>query len=176
MMLQHFTLNKYHYDIIKDGFLRPSKKTKNNANHFELANWIYTRINTNINKIDKDWHVFLIDSKVLLHTDFILHTSWTSELDKCNQIIHGKKLNEKKLLTILENFREVAKYNFNIDRIIHKIPLSYSIYSNEILIKEDIDLHQYLLEYHGDDKETIEYLKEHYPNVKIHKKKTKDYF
>jgi hypothetical protein len=51
-----------------------------------------------------------------------------------------------------------------------------SVHSNEILIKDDIDLHKYLLEYHGDDKKTIEYLNEHYPNVIIHKKKSTNVF
>ncbi len=174
MMIQHFSKKKYHYDIVKNGYLQSSIKTKNNSNHFEPAEWIYTRINTDIDDYDKNWHVFLIDPTVLLHTDFILHTDWTSELYKCNQIIHGKNLNKKKLLNLLENFKEVAKYNYNINKIIYKSWMS--IHSNEILIKEDIDLHKYLLEYHGDDKETIGYLKEHYPHVIIHKKKSTNVF
>lgn len=173
-MLQHFSKKKYHYEIVKNGYLQSSKKTNNNANHYEPADWIYTRINTDIDKDDKNWHVFLIDLTVLLHTDFILHTEWTSELYKCNEIIHGKKLNKKKLINLFENFKEVAIHTYNMNKIIHK---SYSsIYSNEILIKEDIDLHKYLLEYHGDDKETIEYLKENYPHVIIHIKKSTNVF
>jgi hypothetical protein len=80
---------------VKNGYLQSSIKTKNNSNHFELADWIYIRINTDIDKYDKNWYVFLIDPIILLHTDFILHTDWVSELYKCNEIIHGKKLNKK---------------------------------------------------------------------------------
>lgn len=173
-MLQHYSHKKYHYDIVKNGWLQPSIKTKNNANHFELASWIYTRINTDINKEDREWATFVIDPMCLLHSEFILHTSWTSELDECSHIIDGKKLKKSEIKKILEHFKKISIHNFDIEKILNKEIKGYSsisYMSNEILIKEDIDLHQYLLEYHGDDKKTIEYLKEHYPKVKIIKKK-----
>jgi hypothetical protein len=64
-MLQHFSPPENHYRIVKDGFLRPSIKTNNTALYGRPSKWIYTRLDTDINKQDHYYH-FLLDEKLLL--------------------------------------------------------------------------------------------------------------
>ncbi len=126
------------------------------------SKWIYVRINTEINKSDLSYH-FLIDESILLHTKFILHTGWYSEDYECNEIIDGTKLTKYKLKMILDNFKEMCRLNYDMKKIIGKKLQGH--HSNEILIKEDIDLHKYLVAYNGDDKDLLTYIKLNYPKV-----------
>lgn len=159
-MLQHFSPFENHESIIKEGWLKSGYKE---GLYGKKSKWIYVRINTEINQMDSMYD-FLIDESVLLHTKFILHTGWYSEDYKCNEIIDGTQLTKYKLKKILEKFKEICKLNYELKKIIHGKNM-FVHHSNEILIKEDIDLHKYLVAYNGNEK-LIEYIKINYPKVK----------
>jgi hypothetical protein len=165
-MLQHFSPIDNHYLIVKDGFLKSSSKTNNIALFGKPSKWIYTRLDTDINKYDHHYH-FLLDENLLLHTKFILNTSWLSEDNKPNYIIDGTTLTKQKLHKILDKFKQIAKLTFEFNHLLKKTDLKMSQHSNEILIQDDIDLHKYLIKYNGGDQDTIEYLNTHYKNVII---------
>ena len=161
-MLQHFSPEENHESILKDGWIKPGYKTGKGSLYGKESKWIYVRINTEINASDSSFH-FLIDENILLHTKFILHTGLYSEDYECNEIIDGTKLTKYKLKKMLNKFKEICKLNYEMQKLIGKHMQVH--HSNEILIKEDIDLHKYLVEYHGMNKELIEYVKIHYPKV-----------
>jgi hypothetical protein len=181
MFLQHISYGYNDEQILKDGFLRPANKTKisnlyasqdKNGNQV-FSNWIYTRLNTNLDKRD-GYADFYISPDILLKTKFVLHSNWKTEdnIVKSN-IIDGTLLTKKNLYELLNNFKEISRLNF-LNRIIlakkedKKIIKSSSDTSNEILIKDDIDLHKYLVMYSDrDDKVVNEIIKNKYPNVKL---------
>jgi hypothetical protein len=157
-MLHHFSPIENHYDIVESGYIKAGYKTGKSALYGEgNSKWIYTSLgNTFLSN-------FIIHPNVLLTTKFILHTGWYSEDYKCNQIIDGTKLTKYRLTKLLEKFSEIIKLNHEMNKLIGmNTPLK-----NEILIKEDIDLHQYLIEYHGEDKKTKDYINNFYPKVKF---------
>ncbi len=181
--LQHVSYGYNDLKILKDGFLRPANKTKvsglygaeDKDGNQVFSKWIYTRINTDIDKRDS-YASFYINSEVLLKTKFVLNVGWQTEdvLRKDDiRIIDGTLLTKKQLYELLINFKETCRLSFLNRKIISKskktksIPLS-SDESNEILIQDDIDLHKYLVMYKNKKDKEIDYiLKKDYPNVKI---------
>jgi hypothetical protein len=175
MYLQHYSFSGNEEQILKDGFLRPANKTKvsslyNQQNTKVFAKWIYTNIDIEVDKIKSFVH-FYINPEVLLKTKFVLNVGWKTE-DYINKsdIIDGTLLTKKQLNELLNNFKEICKLTYINDDIIGKNKLPSS-YSNEILIKDDIDLHKYLVmfsNYNEDNDKVIKkILKNKYPNVKI---------
>ncbi len=73
--LQHTSYGYHDEQILKDGFLRPAYKTKISGlygEEFGLSKWIYTRINTELDKREM-YDSFYINSEVLLKTKFVLN-------------------------------------------------------------------------------------------------------
>ena len=170
MYLHHISYGGDILQILKDGYLRPSSKTGVTGLYSNPSKWIYTRISTDIDKQDEDY-TFLIDSDVLLHSKFILHTGWKTEDNiRPRDIIDGTTLTKAKLNKILNLFKEQCILLYNSKKIemnIRKLttgtsPIHISSHlSNEILIENDIDLHTYLVKCRG-DKTVKKYLKENY--------------
>ena len=172
--LQHISFgnddNRF-INILKDGYLRPGSKTKQSGLYgSNNAKWIYLRINTDINRFDKFAH-FYFDNSLLLKTKFVLNISWITEdnLDK-KDIIDGTKLTKEELNELLTKFKKQAYDSFIQKKC--KVPVNMS---NEILVKNDINLHKYLVgisKYLVKDKdkktkELAAFINENYKNVKM---------
>jgi len=168
--LQHTTWENREMQILVDGFLRPSYRTGIYGIYGEeygFSKWIYTRINTDIDKKDSFGFNLLIDPEVLLSTKFILHIGWKPEESiKKEDIIDGTKLTKSKLKKILENFKKQCILAYEMRELLGEKNMN-SASSNEILIKDDVDLHKYLSDYRTSDNGIIQYMKKHYPKVKI---------
>jgi hypothetical protein len=122
------------------------------------SKWIYLRINTGIDDLDKSAH-FYLDNSLLLNTKFVLNVEWCSEDNiDIKDIIDGTKLTKKELKKNAINYAKENKF-FS------------SIMSNEILVKNNIDLHKYLVSFNKyvakKDENILNYLKDYYPNVKL---------
>ena len=122
------------------------------------SKWIYLRINTGIDDLDKSAH-FYLDNSLLLNTKFVLNVGWCSEDNiDIKDIIDGTKLTKKELKKNAINYAKENKF-FS------------SIMSNEILVKNNIDLHKYLVSFNKyvakKDENILNYLKDYYPNVKL---------
>ncbi len=179
MYLQHYSFSSNEEQILKDGFLRPSDKTKITGISYNIkdkdskqvfSKWIYTNIDIEVDKIKSFVH-FYINPEVLLKTQFILNVGWKTEhATNKNDIIDGTLLTKTQLYKLLNNFKKICKLTYINNDIIGKTKLPSS-YSNEILIKDDIDLHKYLVmfsNYNEDNDKIIKkILKNKYPNVKL---------
>ncbi len=152
--------------ILNDGYLKSGSKVKRVGLYgSNKSKWIYLRINTGIDDLDKSAH-FYLDNSLLLKTKFVLNIGWITEdnLDK-KDIIDGTKLTKKELNNKL---KELKKNAINYAKENKFFP---SIMSNEILVKNDIDLHKYLVSFNKyvakKDDNILNYLKDYYPNVKL---------
>jgi hypothetical protein len=170
LYLQHRT-SADELKILQDGFLKSSSKT--GISHWrgeDKSIWIYTRINTDLDRYD-GFADFYLDHSLLLHTKFILQVGWQGEEDiKTRDIIDGTKLTKKKLRDILLAFKNMCVEKYKITCILRGYK-DGSLYSNEILILDDIDLHKYLrkmkLSKDPSSKAIRAYLKENYSNVQV---------
>lgn len=178
--LQHFSYGADEdrfLKILKEGYLKPSFKTNvRSLYQNEGSKWIYTRISTDIVKSDEYFGHFYLDYSLLLNTTFVLHTGWDTE-DKIEsyQIIDGTKLKKSQLEKLLLQFKSLCIENYKFNRLIAKInkrPMVNSKdykYTNEILIKDDINLHKYLrkININEDEDKIKKYVKKHYKKVNI---------
>lgn len=186
ILLQHDSYGNtktgtHNMEILQSGYLRSSLKTGNTALHGdEPIDWIFVRINTDSSYKTEQNANYYINPICLLKTKFILHIGWVGDVEKNDIIIDGTKLTKNKLIKLLENFKQRAKLQVDLKCIlnedkhhVYKRHRMWTLHSNEILIKNDIDLHKYLVNFRGSKKEE-EYYREHYLNKKKTKKtKTK---
>lgn len=171
ILLQHTSYGGHNMEILQSGFLRPSSKTGISALYGDLSDWSFVRIDTGLHKGETISN-FYIDPLCLLKTKFILHTGWEGDVQKGDIIIDGTKLTKYKLLKLLENFKQRARLRVELIQLLYgrNRLRSDAINSNEILIKNDIDLHKYLVEFRGYNDEEDQYYLEHYVNNKRKKK------
>lgn len=137
MYLLHNTDESHIYKILSDGKLKSSSKTKNVRMYGlpEGSKYIYLRLN------QKNEHGNLyLDYKLLLENVFYLQTGWHGE--PVTEKIDGRKLNQIQLKKILNDFiKQVKKYYKT--QIKNNIPIPIMM-SNEILVKNNINLRKYL--------------------------------
>ncbi len=162
MYLIHTTDENYILKILKDGYLRSSKWTKNVRMYGweEGSKYIYLRL-------DKrgDYGNLVLDDNLLLENNFYLNTGWNVE-PKEKEKIKGIDLTEKSLKRILE------KFNKSVDNFIkeRKKQLGYVLcMTNEILLTKKINLKKYLkkIKISKYNKEIVDYCKKNYPDVVV---------
>lgn len=133
MYLIHNISNKKNiYKILKDGYLKPSSKTKNIQMSGYNTKYIFLRLN----KKNDEANIYL-DYRLLLDTVFYLNIGWSGDVTNNSIKIDGTKLDEKQLKQILKIFNE--KVNNYIK--LNETPI---LMTNEILVKRDISLKKYL--------------------------------
>jgi hypothetical protein len=158
MHLIHTTDEDNIYQILKNGKLMSSSKTKNVRMYGqpEGSKYIYLRLGK-----PGDFGNIVLDNTLLLDNVFYLQTGWSGE--PVTQKIDGRKLTLNELNELLDNFnKEVNKWRkrnkFN--------PMI--MMSNEILVKNNISLKKYLLRINiTENNKIIKYAKKHYPDVNI---------
>lgn len=136
MYLIHTTDENKLYKILLDGKLLSSRKTKNVRlyGHKEGSKYIYLRLGKK-----KDYANIYLDPKLLLKNTFYLQIGWSGE--PSTERIDGRKLSEKQLLELLDNFNK--KINMYINK--NKDNNGFIIQmSNEIIIEKSINLKKYL--------------------------------
>lgn len=160
MYLTHRTdpSTKNIYNILKDGYLRPSTKTKNYALFGALSPHIFLTLN---DKNDKTPHMYL-DIKLLCENVFYLNYGWHGDPEGAR--IDGRKISLNEIKNIISAYRKKVK------EIIKKAgDATMFMMSHEILLKRDIDLVKYLKKIKDInlDEKTKLLLKKKYPKVKI---------
>lgn len=182
MYLEHFSKrasDDLMLKILKDGYLKPNSQT-GELRMCETCDWIFTRINTGINKTENSYRTFIIDAKLLLENKFILHFGWQGCRNDNDVIIDGTKLNNEQLEELSVAFRDEAKRRYKEEmKVARKVfkekmkklgKVGYTLpdapwTSNEILIKNNISLHKYLVDflpYNSDWTKSIDYYNKHY--------------
>lgn len=166
-MLLHNTDEKYIYKILSDGKLKSSSKTKNirmygNQNNNIGSKYIYLRISQS-----GDYGNLYLDSKLLLENIFYLQLGWHGEVIDKHEKIDGRKLTPKELKNILLKFKKKVKTYYQ-NQIKNNIPIPLMM-SNEILVKNNIDLRKYLKRIHIVDKnkKIIDKINKSFPDVKL---------
>ena len=136
MYLLHNTDETKIFEILSDGKLKSSSETKNVRMYGikEGSKYIYLRLNQK-----NDSGNLYLDHKLLLETVFYLHTRWYGE--PRTEKIDGRKLTLEQLNKILQDFRKEVQKRFKMKQKKTFIDL---FMSNEILVKNKIDLHKYL--------------------------------
>lgn len=162
MYLLHNTDESYLSKILIDGKLKSSSKTKNIRMYGQPSGskYIFLRLDQK-----NDYGNLYLDSKLLLENVFYLHYGWYG--DPVTKKIDGRKLTSNQLNKLLIDFREQVKKNYKIN-IKNNIPTPLMM-SNEILVKNNIDLNKYLIKINMSkfDKNICEYVEKNYPNTKI---------
>jgi hypothetical protein len=148
--------------ILSDSKLKSSSKTKNVRmyGHSSGSKYIFLRLSQK-----NDYGNLYLDSKLLLENVFYLHTGWHGE--PVSEMIDGRKLNIEQLNEILNGFKKnIQKYYKN--QIKKNIPIPLMM-SNEILVKNNIDLKKYLIKINMSkfNKKISEYVEKNYPNTQI---------
>ena len=162
MYLVHNTDELYLGKILIDGKLKSSSKTKNIRmyGHSSGSKHIFLRLSQK-----NDFSNLYLDSKLLLENVFYLHTGWHGE--PVTEIIDGRKLTLKQLNKILTEFKKQVQ-KFYKNQIKNNIPIPLMM-SNEILVKNNIDLKKYLIKINISkfNKNICENVEKNYPNTKI---------
>lgn len=180
MYLTHFTdaSTKNILKILKDGYLRPSIKTKNKRLFGrDLSEYIYLMIEDKDNNFTyiKPGAVFYLDINLLLRDIFYLSEGWYAENIKIKtKKIDGKKITEDKLIKKLKNFIKKMKKKDKTKVIISDNVYMDRLFSHEIKIKKDIPLDKYLIKIElqqDKDNKIKKYIKKKYPNVVVKLKK-----
>lgn len=162
MFLLHSTDNTHIYKILLDGKLKSSSKTKNIRMYGQPSGskYIYLRLDQKNDNGD-----LYLDIKLLLENVFYLQTGWHGE--PITKKIDGRKLTFIQLKKLLNEFKKQIQkyYKTQIKNNIH-IPL---MMSNEILVKNNIDLKKYLIKIKmiGFNKNVHEFVNDNYPNTTI---------
>lgn len=135
--------------ILKDGFLRPSIKTKNIQMYAmkEGSKYNYLRFKFDNDQISA---TLTLSPEFLLNTPFYLNIGWLKY--PTGEPIIVKTLEE------LEKIKKYVEKNRN-----KKIPIAFS---HEILFEDNIDLHKYLIKALV-PKKILKYAEKEYPNVKF---------
>lgn len=160
MYLLHNTDESYIYKILSDGKLKSSSKTKNVRMFGQPSGskYIYLRLNQN-----NDNGNLYLDTKLLLNNIFYLQTGWHGE--PVTEKIDGRNLTLTQLNKILSDFRkQVQKYYKAQQKNNILIPI---MMSNEILVKNNIDLKKYLKKIHiiNKNQKIINIINESYPEI-----------
>ena len=163
MYLIHTTQENFMLKILKDGKLKSSSKTKNVQLYGQEqgSNYIYLRLG-----LKKDYANIYLDYKLLLDNVFYLHIGWQAE--PASKKIDGGKLTLLELDNLLNDFVNKVKKYYKKPFVDNdsKLPL---MMSNEILIKNNINLNKYLkkIAIANYDKNIEKIIDEKYPNVKL---------
>jgi len=180
MYLTHFSdaSTKNILNILRDGYLRPSIKTKNKRLFGrDLSEHIYMMIEDKSNNFTyiKPGAVFYLDIKLLLRDIFYLSEGWYAENIKINTTkIDGTKITEDKLVKKLKKFIKRMKKKDKTKVVISNNVYMDRLFSHEIKTKKDIPLDKYLvkIELQQDkDNKIKKYITKKYPNVKVYIKK-----
>lgn len=162
MYLVHNTDELYLGKILLDGKLKSSSKTKNIRmyGHPSGSKYIFLRLSQK-----NDFGNLYLDSKLLLENVFYLHTGWHGE--PVTEMIDGRKLTLRQLNKILIEFKKQVQ-KFYKNQIKNNIPIPLMM-SNEILVKNNIDLKKYLIKINISkfNKNICENVEKNYPNTKI---------
>lgn len=160
MYLLHNTDESYIYKILSDGKLKSSSKTKNVRMFGQPSGskYIYLRLNQK-----KDYGNLYLDPKLLLENIFYLQTGWHGE--PVSEKIDGRKLTFTQLNKILSDFRKQVQKYYKI-QLKNNIPIPIMM-SNEILVKNNIDLKKYLKKIHivNKNQKIINTINESYPKI-----------
>lgn len=137
MYLLHNTDESNIFKILSDGKLKSSSKTKNIRmyGHLQGSKYIYLRIEQK-----KDCGNLYLDSRLLLENVFYLQTGWHGE--PIEEKIDGRKLTEKELKILLTEFKKRVM-NYHRVQTNKNIPIPIMM-SNEILVKNNVNLKKYL--------------------------------
>lgn len=158
MYLLHNTDESYIYKILSDGKLKSSSKTKNVRMYGNPSGskYIYLRIEQK-----KDLGNLYLDSKLLLENVFYLQIGWHGEI--IEEKIDGRNMKEDELKILLEEFKRKVVNNYKKQKKIG-IPI---MMSNEILVKNNINLKKYLkkIKIVNKSDKIKNILKNNYPNV-----------
>ena len=124
--------------ILTDGKLKSSSKTNNIKMYGwdEGSKYIFLRIDQK-----GDYGNLYLDYKLLLETNFYLHTGWNGEPQ--GEKINGKKLSLEQLDTLLDDFKKDIKLYKKNWKKNTKFPID-TMMTNEILVEKNIDLKKYL--------------------------------
>lgn len=154
--------NKILLDILKNGYLKSSIKTGNIKASGYGSPYIYLSI---YDKKQMDAHLIL-DPKLLLDRIFYFNYGWRYEPTLDSIKVNGKLLSDHKLIKLLKKFKKYAIKHINKS---YDKKLKMYFMSHEILVKKDISLKKYLKKIFipQTDKELYDYIKTHYPKVKI---------
>ncbi len=161
MYLIHTTDENYIYNILNDGFLKSSNKTKNVRlfGKKEGSPYIYLRIGKR-----SDYANIYLDYKLLLENVFYLQTGWSAI--PSTEKIDGRKLTQEQLIELLKNFNN--KVNYYIKK--NKQNKAFMIQmSNEIIIEKNINLKKYLKKVNISkyDKKISDLIDNKYNNVQL---------
>ena len=138
MYLIHSTDENNLINILEDGYLKPSSKTKNIRMYGQKkgSKYIYLRLNKK-----NDIGNLYFDFKFLLTCTFYLNIGWKGEITEETIKVRGQDLTEEKLKDLLKKFSvKTQKYYKDFVKK-NQIPI---MMSNEILIKKNISLQKYL--------------------------------
>lgn len=138
--------NKNVKKILKDGFLRPSKETKNVQLYGIKEGSKYNFLKFQLEGDPSA--TFTFSPEFLLNKPFYLNISWIGESKDAPIIV--------KTLSELNKLKKYVEKN-------KKEPI---MMSHEILFEFNIDLHKYLIKAVV-PKKILEYAKKKYPNVKF---------
>lgn len=137
MHLIHTTFGAVEEDILKilkDGYLRSSKQTKNIKMYGmeEGSSYIYLRLCKK-----SDYGNFILDENLLLENNFYLKTGWSgeAETEKIN-MYKGVDYNKNKLNKLIHKFNQMVN-NYLKKNSQNPNPI---MMSNEILLKKRINL------------------------------------
>ena len=172
MKLIYYDVNKNTImEILKNKVITPYnykklKYTKLNLKHIGEYKMDY----------DDSYH-FEFDSKLLLENEFILNLdycalNYKAQLKKKYQ--NGRTLREYELKEKLKKFHENSIKYMNY-RKKHELFWFFNIYTDEILVKENISLEKYLKGVYIPkyNKKIVDYCKKYYPQVTVKYKKSK---
>jgi len=138
------------YDILTDGYLKPSSKTENVKGYGrpEGTKYIFLRLNKR-----NDIGNLYFSNELLLHCTFYLNIGWHDEITTNTIKINGKTLNQNQLNILLSDYNK-------------KMPI---MMTNEIMIKKNISLKKFLVKIANIEinNKTKELLKEKYANIKL---------
>ena len=125
-------------NILEDGYLKSSSKTKNIRMYGrkEGSKYIYLRLNKK-----NDLGNLYIDFKLLLECTFYLNVGWKGEITEDTIKIKGKDLTVDKLKDLLKKFNTKTQKYYKDFMEKNQIPI---MMSNEILVKKNISLCKHL--------------------------------
>ena len=165
MHIIHTTFEEDILNILKDGYLRTSKQTKNIKMYGQEqgSSYIYLRLDKK-----NDYGNFILDENLLLKNNFYLKTGGTGEADTKKSNLHkGIDYNKINLKKLIHNFNQIVN-NYLKKNSQNQFPIPIMM-SNEILVTKKINLKKYLIQINLSkyDKKIIDYVEKNYPNTKI---------
>ncbi len=166
MHLIHTTFEEDILNILKDGYLRSSYQTKKIKMYGqpEGSQYIYLRLSKK-----NDYGTFILDENLLLKNNFYLKTGWSGEADtEKKKLYKGSDYNKKSLKKLIQKFNQMVNNYLKKFNSQNEFPIPLMM-SNEILVKNKINLKKYLIEINLSkcDKKIIDCVEKNYPNTKI---------